>query len=536
MSNDLRWWQTGIIYQVYPRSFQDSNGDGIGDLAGITSRLDHLQWLGVNAVWISPFFRSPMADFGYDVSDYCDVEPMFGTLAEFDRLVDEAHRRDLRVILDFVPNHTSEEHPWFVESRSSRDNSKRDWYIWCDAKPDGSPPNNWVSHFGGGAWEWDETTSQYYLHSFLEEQPDLNWRNPDVIEAMLDVLRFWLKRGVDGFRVDVMWETVKDELLRDNPPNPNYIEGKTNPYFRVLPLYNHDQPDVHDVVRKMRAVLDEYGDKVLIGEIYLPVDRLVTYYGENGDGCHLPYNFQLVLLPWDARRIAAAIDRYEASLPPFGWPNWVLGNHDRSRVATRAGREQAGVAATLLFTLRGTPTLYYGDELGMEDVPIPDDRLQDPVERNVPGLGIGRDPERTPMQWDTSPNAGFTTADHPWLPLAPDYREYSVECERQDPGSLLMLHKRLIELRQSEPALIAGTFRPVPAEGDLLAFERDKDGIRFLVALNFGSSEVTLPLDERTGNIALSTLLDREGESWSGELELRANEGVVARMDDLGRH
>ena len=530
MSEEYRWWQTGIIYQVYPRSFMDSNGDGVGDLAGIASKLDYLRWLGVTAIWISPFFKSPMADFGYDVSDYCDIEPMFGTLADFDRLVEEAHRRGLRVILDFVPNHTSEQHPWFAQARASRDNPRRDWYIWRDAKPDGSPPNNWVSHFGGGAWEWDEATGQYYLHSFLREQPDLNWRNPDVVEAMLDVLRFWLERGVDGFRVDVMWETVKDEQLRDNPPNPDYVEGETNPYFKVLPVYNHDQPDVHEVVRKMRTVLDEHGDPVLIGEIYLPVDRLVTYYGADGGGCHLPYNFQLVLLPWRARTVGRAIDRYEAALPDFGWPNWVLGNHDRSRVASRAGRDQAGVAAMLLFTLRGTPTLYYGDELGMEDVPIPDDAIHDPVERNIPGLGIGRDPERTPMQWDDGPNGGFTTAERSWLPVAPDYKDNNVERERNDPSSVLTLHKRLIEMRQSEPALMVGGYRPLPAEGDALAYEREYGGTTFLIALNFGASEARLPLEGRSGRVELSTMLDSVA-AVSGELALRGDEGVVVRLE-----
>jgi len=524
------WWQWGIIYQIYPRSFMDSNGDGVGDLAGITSRLEYLQGLGVTAIWISPIYPSPMADFGYDVSDYCGIHPLFGTLEDFNRLVGEAHRRDIRVILDYVPNHTSDQHPWFVASRSGRDNAKRDWYVWRDAKLDGSPPNNWVSHFGGGAWTRDEASGQYYLHSFLKEQPDLNWRNPEVVSAMLDVLRFWLERGVDGFRVDVMWETVKDAKLHDNPPNPGYVEGKTHPYFKVLPQYNHDQPEVHQVVRQMRSVLDEYEDRVLIGEIYLPVPRLVAYYGENGDGCHMPYNFQLVMLPWNARKIAEAIDAYEGHLPPNGWPNWVLGNHDRPRIATRAGREQAGVAAILLLTLRGTPTMYYGDELGMENVPVPPEAVQDPVERNIPGFGVGRDPERTPMQWDGGPGAGFTTG-KPWLPVSADYARLNVAAQSEDPRSLLSLYRRLIALRQSEPALMVGSYSPIPAEGDVIAYVREHGGQRFLVVLNLGAEAASVKAGER-GRVAVCTDVSREGEAATGEVTLRGTEGMVVYLSD----
>jgi alpha-glucosidase len=525
------WWQTGIIYQVYPRSFMDSNGDGVGDLAGITSRLDYLQSLGVTAIWISPIYPSPMVDFGYDISDYCDIHPLFGTLDDFDRLVEEAHRRGLQVILDFVPNHTSDEHPWFLESRSSRENPKRDWYIWRDPKPDGSLPNNWVAHFGGVAWDWDEVSGQYYLHSFLKEQPDLNWRNPEVVETMLGVLRFWLDRSVDGFRVDVMWETIKDEHLRDNPPNPAYVEGKTHPYLQLIPQYNHDQPEVFDIVRRMRAVLDEYGDRVLIGEIYLPVPRLVAYYGDNGDACHMPYNFQLVMMRWDARKIAAAIDAYEAQLPEGGWPNWVLGNHDRPRIVAKAGREQAGVAAMLLLTLRGTPTMYYGDELGMDNVPVPAEMVQDPQEKNVPGLRAGRDPERTPMQWDPSPGAGFTTGT-PWLPFSSDLARVNVATESEDERSILGLYHRLIALRQSEPALMVGSYLSVPAEGDIIAYLREHGSKRFLVVLNLGDGAVPfdLPTGAHLGRIAICTDVAREGIDVLEALEVRGNEGVLIEL------
>jgi alpha-glucosidase len=301
--SELAWWQRGVIYQIYPRSFQDSNDDGIGDLPGISARLDHVAALGIDAVWISPIYPSPMADFGYDVADYCNVDPMFGTLDDFKQLMGRTHRLGLKVLLDFVPNHSSDRHPWFEESRASRDNPKRDWYLWRDFAPDGGPPNNWLSRMGGSAWEWDETTGQYYYHAFLREQPDLNWQNPQVRRAMDDVLRFWLELGVDGFRVDVLWLLIKDAQFRDNPPNPAYRLGEPE-HHRLLQRYTEDQPEVHDIVRSMRATLNEYGERVLIGEIYLPVAQLVKYYGADGNGADMPFNFQLLNARWDASEIA----------------------------------------------------------------------------------------------------------------------------------------------------------------------------------------------------------------------------------------
>ncbi|HZZ89127.1 MAG TPA: alpha-amylase family glycosyl hydrolase, partial [Caulobacteraceae bacterium] len=414
---DAAWWKAGVVYQVYPRSFQDADGDGVGDLAGIRRRLPYLQHLGVDAVWISPIFVSPMADFGYDVADYCAIDPLFGTLADFNALVADAHGRGLKLILDFVPNHTSQAHPWFREARSSRSSPKRDWYIWRDPGLDGGPPNNWLSNFGGSAWAWDGASGQYYYHAFLKEQPDLNWRNPQVRAAMLDVLRFWLDRGVDGFRVDVLWHLIKDAQFRDNPPNPAYQPDQPGSE-RLLQLYSCDQPEVHEVVSEMRRVLDGYDARVLIGEIYLPVERLVAYYGKDLAGAHLPFNFQLLETAWRADAVGQVVREYERRLPPGAWPNWVLGNHDRPRIASRVGAAQARVAAMLLLTLRGTPTLYYGDELGLEQAAIAPERVQDPWEKNEPGLGLGRDPCRTPMPWDASPHAGFSTAE-PWLPLNP---------------------------------------------------------------------------------------------------------------------
>lgn len=524
---ELNWWQRGVIYQIYPRSFQDTNGDGIGDLPGIERRLDYLATLGLDAVWLSPIFPSPMADFGYDVADYCGVDPIFGTLADLDRLIAAAHARGLKLILDFVPNHSSDEHPWFVESRSSRDNPKRDWYIWRDPTPDGGVPNNWLSEFGGSAWEWHEATGQYYYHAFHRKQPDLNWRNPDVVAAMHDVLRFWMKRGVDGFRVDVIYHMIKDDQFRDNPSNPDHVEG-SKPFNSLVPVMSIDRPEVQVVVTGLRRVVDEFEDRVLIGEIYLPIERLVAYYGADLDGVHLPFNFNLLLCPWDPAHVAKLIREYEAALPPGGWPNWVLGNHDQPRVASRVGRAQARVAAMLLLTLRGTPTLYYGDEIGMENVPIPLNRVQDPAEKQMPGIGEGRDPERTPMQWTADSHAGFSDAE-PWLPLAEDAATRNVEVQSADPRSELALNVALLALRRAEPALAHGKKRVLECPAPLLAFERCTDEQRLLVVLNFAAEPASFTLPEGTWQRLLSTHLDDTTNPSNGALKLRPDEGVVLR-------
>ena len=527
---NFKWWERGIIYQIYPRSFMDSNGDGVGDLGGIRNKLDYLQWLGVDAIWISPIYPSPMADFGYDISNYTDIDPIFGTLNDFDALLADAHDRGLKVLLDYVPNHTSDQHPWFLDSRSSRDSAKRDWYIWRDPKAGGGPPNNWLSNFGGGAWQWDEKTGQYYYHAFLKEQPDLNWRNPELQGAMLKVLRFWLDRGVDGFRVDVMHHLAKDTAFRDNPPNPEWRPGMS-PYRELLTTYTADLPEVQEIVAKLRNVLDKYDDRMLVGEIYLPVERLMTYYGASGKGAHLPFNFQLIGLAWNAREIAAAVERYEALLPSYAWPNWVLGNHDKSRVATRVGPAQARVAAMLLLTLRGTPTMYYGDEIGMHDVPIPVEQVQDPFEKNVPGLGLGRDPERTPMQWSNDEQAGFTTG-NPWLPIAGDHQTINVALERDSPTSILTLYRRLIELRRAEQALSVGDFAPLPAPGDLMAYIRKTDQRRLLVVLNLGAKPQSFSISDLQcrGSLLLSTHLDRSREVLRDKLDLRGDEGAIIEL------
>jgi alpha-glucosidase len=521
--NDAAWWRHAIIYEVYPRSFADANGDGIGDLRGLCDRIRYLTNLGVTAIWIAPIFPSPMADFGYDVADYSGVDPVFGSLGDLDAVVAAAHACGIRVILDFVPNHTSECHPWFLASRSSRVDPKRDWYLWRDPKPDGSPPTNWRSQFGGSAWEWDEPTRQYYLHSFLREQPDLNWRNPAVRTAMYDVLRFWLARGIDGFRVDVLWLLIKDDHYRDNPPNPLWKIGESS-HEALIPQYTSDRPEVQQIVEEMRAVLDAFGDRVFIGEIYLPVERLVAYYGTGLRGAQLPFNFALLQTPWNAGAIGARMREYQNALPEGAWPNWVLGNHDRPRIASRVGFAQARVAAMLLLTLRGTPTLYYGDELGMTDVAIAPNEVRDPAELRQPGIGMGRDPERTPLPWDPSPNAGFTTGT-PWLPLG-DHANINVATQDADEASMLTLYRKLIALRQSTPALLDGSLEAVAAYNNVLIYERHLESKSVTIALNLSSESAQLPTP--ACRIVLSTEPNRAtGTHLESNPRIKPNEGLI---------
>ncbi|MEW5871234.1 MAG: alpha-amylase family glycosyl hydrolase [Chloroflexota bacterium] len=535
--SQLHWWQRGVIYQIYPRSFKDSTGNGIGDLHGVIEKLDYLNGaphsLGVDAIWLSPIFPSPMADFGYDVADYCDIDPLFGDLATFDRLLAEAHRRDIKIIIDWVPNHTSDQHPWFKEARRSRENPRRDWYIWRDSRPDGSLPNNWGSFFGGPAWTLDPLTGQYYLHQFVKEQPELNWRNPQVQATMLDVLRFWLRRGVDGFRMDVIGLIIKDAELRDNPPDPNADPSlpPNDLISRQLHQYNQDQDEVHPVLRRIRAVLDEFDERPAIGEVWEPLPRWVRYYGQRGDELHLPFNFRLMEQPWQAQAMRRSVDELEAILPPFAWPNYVLGNHDRPRLASRfGGQAQARLAAMLLLTLRGTPTLYYGDELGLPNGMIPPDKIQDPQGKNL-GAGRTRDVARTPMQWNDRPHAGFSSSE-PWLPVFPDYTLRNVASQSEDPTSILNLYRRLLSLRRASPALHGGSYQPLETQPDCFVYLRQaSDGERQLVALNFAESEQRLALPgASSGEILLSTYLDREGKQSLSDLRLRPNEGLILRI------
>jgi alpha-glucosidase len=494
------WWRYGVIYQIYPRSFADADGNGIGDLDGITEHLDHLAGhadsLGVDAIWLSPFYKSPMADYGYDVADYRDVDPMFGTLGQFDTLLAEAHRRGLKVIVDFVPNHTSDQHEWFIESRSSRDNPKRDWYVWADPKPDGSPPNNWRSSFAevGPAWTMDETTGQYYLHSFMREQPDLNWWNPEVRDAMDDVLRFWLDRGVDGFRIDVAHRMAKDPELADNPLIEVDAELRGSDRREALlaasnggeDLRDQDWPEVHEILRRFRRTISEYDDRMAVGEVYLlDMPKLVSYYGR-GDELDLCHNFVFLHQPWKADAFRAVVEEFEGLLPEGTWPDYFLNNHDHSRVVTRYddggnGRARARVAAMMLLTLRGTPFLYQGEELGMRDGPVPPDRIVD-VD--------GRDPERTPMHWDASPGAGFTTGE-PWLPIDPEHERVNAAAQRGDATSMLSLYRRLLQLRRGSSALRQGAYASLTSAPDgVFAYLRTTSDEQLLVALNMTSDPV----------------------------------------------
>jgi alpha-glucosidase len=531
-----RWWEHGVVYQVYVRSFGDTDGDGVGDLDGVTLHLDHLAWLGVDAVWLTPFYRSPMADFGYDVSDHTDVDPLFGDLAAFDRLLAAAHERGIRVIVDYVPNHTSDQHPWFVASRSSRDDPRRGWYIWRDRKPDGSAPNNWLSLFGGPAWEWEEATGQSYLHTFLREQPDLDWRNPAVQEAMFDVARFWLDRGVDGFRIDVASAVMKDPDLRDNPPSDRPGRGMFSAAWESQQhVHDFAHEDVYRVWRDFRLLMDGYDrrdgrHRMMIGEVGShDLEKWRRYYGEALDGMHQPFGFHLHRHDWDAQTLGEIIERVESVLPDGAWPNWVLSNHDQPRIASWARRERARVAMMLLLTLRGAPTLYYGDELGMENVEIPPDRVQDPWEAQEPGQG--RDPARTPMPWTSAPHGGFCRDDvEPWLPLGAAGRGIDVETQRADERSILWLSRRLLELRRRVRALARGSYATVEGTpgGDVYAYRRELDGERVTIALNIGGEERTVDVPPG-GEVLISTLLDREEHLADIRVTLRPYEGVVVR-------
>ena len=493
----------------------------MGDLAGVVAHLDHLAWLGVDAVWLSPIFRSPMRDYGYDVADYRDVDPLFGSLADADDLIAEAHARGIRVLFDLVPNHTSSDHAWFLDARSSRTSEHRDWYVWRDPAPGGGPPNGMQSQFGGPAWTLDEATGQYWYHSFLPEQPELDWRNPTVRDALLDAMRFWLARGIDGFRIDVLWMIAKDEWPWSDDPiglGPGALGLGSD-----AALDHGDGPDMEAHLRELRDAADEFPQRVLVGEVYMEPRRVVRYYGAEGRGAHLPFNVALVTLPWDAGTIGAAISAYESALPADAWPNWVLGNHDQARVATRLGAAQARVAAMLLLTLRGTPTLYYGDELGLPDATVPPGRIVDVA---------GRDPERSPMPWSRSgPHAGFSAAE-PWLPMVDDPASWSVEAQQADPASMLHLHRRLLALRRASPALHLGAWTAVaPADGwpsGLVAYDRVHGEERVRVLLNLTASLLEVAL-QGAWTVAVGTDVAREGGAVEGSVTLAGDEGLVLR-------
>jgi alpha-glucosidase len=490
------WWHHAVFYEVYPRSFADSNNDGIGDLKGITSKLDYLQHLGVNAIWITPCFPSPQVDFGYDVSDYENIDPMYGTLADFDRLVAEAKTHGIKIILDFVPNHTSDQHKWFLESKSSRTSPRRDWYIWRNGKGPNQPPNNWTSTFGGSAWKYDPTTGQYYYHYFYAEQPDLNWRNPEVRKAMMDTMRFWYKRGVAGFRLDAVDTLFEDPELKDNPVLPGLDKfGFSN----TNEIYNKKMPEVHDVMREMRKVADEYG-AVLIGETWTQnVAQLREYYGARNDELQMPMDLMMT----EFKRPSAPIFREHISAVESagGWPVFVISNHDIVRSYTRWGDgvhndDIAKVMAAMYLTLRGTPVMYYGEEIGMENYgPLTKDDVRDPIGRRGWPLEKGRDGERTPMQWSDAANAGFTGGT-PWLPVATSYKTHNVAAETADAHSILNFYRRLLELRTTEPALRDGEYLALNEQDpNVYAFIRRLKGEAALVVLNMSGSSQTVKID-----------------------------------------
>jgi len=532
------WYRHATLYHIYPLSFADTNGDGYGDLRGIIDHLDYLNngeadSLGVSAVWLSPIYLSPMADWGYDVADHMAIDPRFGTMADFDELLAKLHERGVKLLLDFVPNHTSELHKWFMEARSSKDSPKRDWYIWADPGKDGGKPSNWVSYFGGSAWSLDENTGQYYLHTFLPQQPDLNWRNPEVREAMFDVLRFWLNKGVDGFRTDAVLGLIKDAELRDDAPNPNWRPGVTDPADEFIRTRSSEQNELSKVIGSFCDVLAEKESTFLLSEAYLNIPGLHKMY----EACarhpvHAPFNFNLMGLPWSAAAYREFIDSYEAMLGVDDWPNYVLGNHDKHRLASRLGVDRARLMAVLQMTLRGLPVVYYGEELGLPDTPIGASEVRDPWEQRVTGRGYGRDPERTPMPWSGENGGGFTT-ETPWLPLGSASANLNVASERRDPESSLNLYQHLIHLRAQSPALIEGDYRSIDlGNGYVYGFIREIERQRFLVMLNFDYNPATVILHGRVGNwVAGTHAVEGDGLSGAeGELELAAYEGRVYEL------
>ena len=504
---DRDWWRGAVIYQIYPRSYQDSNGDGVGDLAGIIHRLPHVADLGVDAIWISPFFKSPMLDFGYDVADYRDVDPMFGSLGDFDALVARAHELGLKVLIDLVLSHTSHLHPWFQESRSSRDNPKSDWYVWADAKPDGTPPNNWLSIFGGSAWEWDGERMQYYLHNFLKEQPDLNLHNPEVQQELLDVARFWLERGVDGFRLDTINFYFHSPDLTDNPAldpgsRTSTIAPSVNPYNWQDHLYDKNQPENLEFLRKFRAVLDEFPAATAVGEVGDGQRGLEIQaeYTSGGDKVHMCYGFEFLSnAPPTGTYFADVLTRY-AEIGPESWPCWAFSNHDVVRHPSRwtLGEEARRLYAAVLLSLRGSVCLYQGEELGLTEAYVSFEDLQDPYGIRFWPKFRGRDGCRTPIPWVTDNQTGGFTDGKPWLPMAVEHLGRSVHQQEQDKTSTMAFYRAMIAFRAAHPALRKGALEIVEARDDYLALIREHDGTRIFCAFNLAN--MAQPVDMPKGN------------------------------------
>ncbi len=543
-STDADWWRGAVIYQVYPRSFQDSDGDGMGDLKGITRRLAYIASLGVDAVWLSPFFKSPQADMGYDVSDYCDVDPLFGTLADFDDLIAEAHRLGLKIMIDQVLSHSSDQHPWFKESRSSRDNSKADWYVWADARPDGTAPNNWLSIFGGPAWEWDGVRKQYYMHNFLTSQPDLNFHNMDVQDALLDTVRFWLDRGVDGFRLDTVNFYVHDEKLRDNPPlvvDPDATSNDApdvNPYGMQDHLYDKTQPENVAFLQRFRALLDEYDARTAVGEVGDGARSLKTVanYTSDGDKLHMCYTFDLLGPNFTARHIRRSVEQFEKTVRD-GWVCWAFSNHDVTRHVSRFGDESgeydrvAKLAINLLVSLRGSLCLYQGEELGLHEAELQFEDLRDPYGIRFWPSYKGRDGCRTPMPWEQSAYGGFSTS-KPWLPVPPDHADAAVELQEGASGSVLEHYRAALAFRKTHSVLKDGSIRFVDGNSDLLVFTREAGDERLVFVFNltdetrswipsgeFAAAEaIAMPAmaAEKDGDVVMLNAFD----AWCGRFQI----------------
>jgi len=518
------WWQRSVIYEILVASFQDSTGDGWGDLPGVTSRLGYLSDLGVDAIWLSPFYQSPLYDLGYDVSDHTAVHPRFGTMDDFDQLLSIAHQFGLKVVIDYVPNHTSRQHAWFEQSRASVTNPKRDWYLWHEPLSDGAPPNNWINRFGRSAWTMDANTNQYYFATFSPEQPDLNWRNPEVCQAMFNILRFWLDRGTDGVRVDALAHLIKDQAFRNNPPNLGYADDQ-EPSNRLTQPFSQNQPDLLDVLKQLRSVIDEYPNRLLMGEAYQSAEQIAVYQRA---GIHVLLDTSMLQVPFNANELRNAIDRVESLTPIHEVPSRSAGNHDIARLAKRVGQDNLYLAALLQFTVRGTASIYYGDELGLNPLMVPPDRMQDPSGRDNPRYS--RDPSRAPMPWDGSPQGGFSTAE-PWLPIDQATIQRNVAAQLTKPDSLLHFYHRILDLRSKEPDLQHGEYHPIDTYEPILAFYRGQPDNCLLVALNISDEPATLDVSEIEGKVLLSTHPDNSQGAFQKMIKLQPREGIVARVN-----
>ena len=541
----IPWWKRGVVYEIAVKSFADSNHDGVGDLRGIIEHLDYLNdgtadSLGVDAIWLTPIFKSPLADFGYDVSDYLTIEPRYGDMKDFDELLEQCHRRGIRVVLDMALNHTSDEHPWFLESRSSRDDPKRDWYIWRNGRSSGKPPNRWRAVVEGSAWEWDDHTRQYFYHAFLPFQPDLNWRNPDVREALFDVCRFWLDKGVDGFRLDLINFLYEDQLLRDNPR-----KFGLRPYDWQKHVYERSRPESIEAVRELRRLTDTYAERMMVGEVYTDTpEDVVTLMGDGTDSLHLSFYLDFAECKWKAESFRAAVEWLEKKAPAAAWPCYYLSNHDLARHYARLGKSgnaaaRAKVAAAMMFTLRGTPFIYYGEELGMPAGKVPRKNMDDPIGRKFWPIPVGRDPSRTPMPWNADNHAGFSEVE-PWLPVDDSYSQKNVEMQAKDPDSLLSWYRRLIWMRGRKPALLAGNYRAVPGvPKGVFAYLRESGEEKVAVLLNFTSRTIRMSgLPEALGGGAWKTLMSTHGNEREGsgtqEVRLEVDEALLLEAAPTG--